>query len=320
MGQLRNIVRLTLVVLAACSVLPCGAAAASVGTSGYSFLKIVNGARQASLGGAFTGLANDASSLGFNPAGMVSLPAPSVMASYHNYVIDLQSGMVSYVAPQTDGSSAIGVSLTYLDYGTFTQTNLNGDILGEFGGSDLMLTAGYARKLSDRISAGVSAKFISERVQDYSSAAIAADIGFRYAADRDRYTVGLTLQHLGTELSSLGNEKVDLPFTARLGGAYRLRGVKMILLGDIVMPRDNDPYLAVGAEYIEIQSLAFRAGWSSFGSNYRTEDSNDKVAGLGFGVGFRPTNQLDIGYAFNPAAELGQSHRVSVSWLLESPE
>lgn len=314
----RNLQALSLFLLC-CS----GAAAplsAGTGTTGYGFLKIDQGARQASLGGAFSGLANDPTALAYNPAGMVSLSVPTVLASYHNYVVDLQSGFLSYVAPNSTGSQAIGFSLTYLDYGTFTETNRDGEILGEFGGSDLMFTAGFARRLSARISAGVAAKVFSEKLQDYSSAALAADIGVRYATDRERYVIGFSLLHVGTELSSLGDVKADLPMTARLGGSYRLRGVKMLLLSDIVVPLDGDPYVAVGAEYFEQKLISFRAGWNTVGGKSRTEDSDDKAAGISLGVGLQPGEQLSISYAFNPAAELGQSHRITLNWFLKVPE
>jgi hypothetical protein len=120
------------------------------------------------------------------------------------------------------------------------------------------------------------------------------------------------IQNLGFQLSALGTEKDKLPLTVRVGGAIKPRGLPMKLAGDIIVPVDNSADFAIGAEYLALKPLYLRLGWNSYGSNYRIENSDDKWAGLGVGVGF-DYRRIQISYSYTPAADLGESHRITVS-------
>lgn len=283
----------------------------NAGTSGFPFLKIDVGARAVAMGGAFTGLADDESALYYNPAGIALFEQPRLIAGYHSYIADLQSGFLGYIRP-FGGNKAFGAYISYLNYGDFTETDMEGNTLGEFGGSDLLfgLTGAYRPRYG--LSFGATVKFIYEKLQEFSATGIAADLGARYSTNRDRYIFGLAVQHLGTQLSALGDEKDDLPITVRGGAAAHPKGLPLTLAADIIIPVDNDPVVAFGAEYVELKPLYLRVGWNSFGSNYRTADSDDSWAGLGLGVGF-DIKQYHISYAFTPGAELGDSHRITFS-------
>ena len=69
----------------------------NAGTSAFPFLKINVGARPVAMGGAFTGVADDESSLYYNPAGIAVFEEKRFIAGYHNYFVDMQSGFLGYV-------------------------------------------------------------------------------------------------------------------------------------------------------------------------------------------------------------------------------
>jgi len=284
----------------------------NAGTSAFSFLKINVGARPVALGGAFTGLANDETALYYNPAGIADLETDRYVLGYHNYFVDMQSGFVGYIRSLNERQT-VGFYANYLNYGTFTETDLQGNVTGDFGGGDFMLAATFAMRQSRLFSVGATAKFIRESIQDYSATGIALDIGARYTTDRGRYTAGLMVQNLGTQLSSLGEgEKDGLPMMLRGGGSARPKGLPMMFVGDVIIPFDNDIDFALGVEYYELAPLYLRLGWNSFGSNYRAEDSDDGLAGLSMGIGF-DYNSMQLSYAFTPAADLGESHRITLT-------
>jgi long-subunit fatty acid transport protein len=52
------------------------AAEDTAGTTGFTFLKVNYSARAAAMGNAYTGLANDAGAVFFNPAGLVQIKFP----------------------------------------------------------------------------------------------------------------------------------------------------------------------------------------------------------------------------------------------------
>jgi len=284
----------------------------SAGTSAFSFLKINVGGRAVGMGGAFTGLADDEAALYYNPAGLASFEESRFIAEYHNYFAGLQSGFAGYVHPLTE-DRAFGIQVSYLNYGEFTQTDRTGNVEGTFGGGDFMLAGSFALRRNHEFMLGITAKFIYERIQDYSATGLAVDLGARYMTNRGRYGGGLLIQNLGTQLSSLGKgEKTGLPTTLRVGLSARPPGLNTVLATDLILPFDNDLEFAIGAEYYNFKPLFLRMGWNSFGSNFRTDYSDNGLAGLSFGVGV-DYRSLQFSYAFTPAADLGDSHRITIT-------
>jgi len=125
------------------------------------------------------------------------------------------------------------------------------------------------------------------------------------------------IQNLGTQLSSLnGGDKDKLPLTFRLGGSANPQGLGVVFSADLIKPVDNDIELAVGGEYYDLKPFYLRMGWNTFGTNYRTTDSEDNWAGLSLGCGFEIKDlgflkNTHLSYSFSPAAQLGESHRIT---------
>jgi hypothetical protein len=283
-----------------------------VGGSAFPFLKINLAARAVAMGGAATGVAEDESSLYYNPAGIAGLDNRRYILGYHNYFVDMQSGIVGYIHSLRN-QRALAVYASYLNFGEFTETDLDGNVQGSFGGGDLLLAASFAMQRTHRLAVGATAKFIYQKIQNFSATGLAFDIGARYSSDRGRLTAGLMLQNLGTQLSTLGEgERDGLPTSVRTGIGARPRGLPLLLAADLVVPFDNDLHVALGAEYYELKPLYLRLGWNSFGSNYRADDSDDSLAGFSVGVGF-DYRLMQLSYAFSPAADLGDSHRITLT-------
>jgi hypothetical protein len=286
------------------------AANSKAGTSAFSFLKINIGARSCAMGGAFTGLADDISTLYYNPAGIGFMEGKSYIFEYHNYFEDLQSGFAGYVRPIMK-DKMLGISIDYLNYGEFVKTDKSGNNIGTFGGSDLVLSGTLAGKINEQYAVGGTLKFIYEKLESFSATGAAVDLGFKYSSDRARYTAGFAIQNLGFQFSGLGNEKQKLPLTFRLGGSAYPRGLPFRLSSDLILPVDNDIDIAVGGEYLKAKPLYIRIGWNSFGSNFRAEGSNDKWAGFSLGFGF-DIKKMQLSYSYSPGADLGESHRITL--------
>ncbi|MEW6052063.1 MAG: PorV/PorQ family protein [Candidatus Zixiibacteriota bacterium] len=304
-----SVVVVILMVAVACG--PATGANANVGTSSFPFLKINVGARAIGMGGAFTGLADDEASVYYNPAGITSVLTNRYMLEYHNYFVDMQSGVVGLVHPMS-GSKFMALHLNYLNYGDFTQTNLAGDVTGTFSGGDLVLAGTLAMKYREAYAFGATAKLIYEKVQSFSATGVAVDLGAKWTANRGRYSAGVMIQNLGVQLSGLGDDKDKLPMMFRAGGAAKPRGLNTIFSGDVLVPVDNDPAVAIGAEYLRLKPIYLRLGYNSFGTNYRAQNSDDNWAGLSLGVGF-DVKRMQISYAYTPAADLGESHRITLT-------
>ena len=271
----------------------------NAGTSAFSFLKINVSARAVGMGGAFTGLADDESALYYNPAGIASIEDPKYIVGYHNYFFDMQSGFLGYVKPLKFDRS-LGFYLSYLNYGSFTQTNDIGDVNGEFGGGDLLFAVTFAQRKNYRISYGATAKFIYESIDSYSATGVAIDLGIKYNSDRGKFGAGLMLQNLGKQLSALGETKDKLPTSLRSGIFVIPKGIPITLTSDLILPFDNDLIFAIGADYYNFKPFYVRMGWNSFGSNYKATNSDASLTGMSFGVGF-DVNKMQVSYAFTPS-------------------
>jgi hypothetical protein len=288
------------------------------GTSAYPFLKIGVGARPIAMGGAFTGLADDESALYYNPAGIAMLEGTHYMLEYHSYFVDMQSGFIA-MTHQLDQTKTLGAYINYLNYGDMTETDNLGNVLGKFSGGDWLFGLTFAVRPQYQYELGVTAKLIYEKIQDFSSAGMAFDLGARYSSNRGRYSAGVMVQNLGFQLSTLGTgDKEKLPLTFRAGGAARFRGIPIQFAADVIKPIDNDVYIALGGEYFEFKPLLLRVGWNSFGSNYRVTGSDDSWAGLSVGVGFDIKDlgfmkNAQISYSYSPAADLGEIHRITLT-------
>ncbi len=286
----------------------------NAGTSSFPFLKIHLGARAVAMGGAATGLADDETALYYNPAGIVGrdeIVNNRFILEYHNYFDDIQSGLVG-VIHKLDERKSVGVYVNYLNYGEFIETDQLGTVTGDFSGGDLAFAGAFAYqpKLNWRL--GGTVKLIYQKIQEFSATGVAVDLGAKYSFDRERYVVGIAVQNLGVQLSSLGEEKDDLPLMLRAGGSVRPRQIPILLAADVIVPTDNNVDVAIGAEYLNAEPVFLRLGWNSYGSNYRAAESDDSWAGLSLGLGI-DINKYQISYGFTPAAELGESHRITVT-------
>lgn len=283
----------------------------NAGTSSFTFLKINTGARPVAMGGAFTGLADDEATLYYNPAGITSVSSNRYLLEYHNYFMDMQSGAAAIVHPISD-KRFLAFQLSYLNYGDFTETNMAGTVTGTFSGGDLQFSGTYGMVVNPYFSMGGTIKFLYEKVQDFSATGMAFDLGAKYTSNRGRYTGGIAIQNLGFQFSGLGDDKDKLPLTLRVGGGTRPQGLNMLLAGDIILPTDSRVDFALGGEYFRLKPLYLRAGYNSYGSNYKVDGSSKNFTGVSFGVGF-DIKRMQISYAYSPAADLGESHRITLT-------
>ena len=87
-----------------------------VGTTVANFLTIPVGPRASGMGGAFTAVANDATSAFWNPAGLSRFSRSEFTASTAEWLVSSRTNWVG-LAFKFDDDNAIGISINQLDYG-----------------------------------------------------------------------------------------------------------------------------------------------------------------------------------------------------------
>ena len=282
------------------------AGAGEPGTSGFVFLRLGNGARASGMGEAFTAVADDATSIYWNPAGLASVDDVELNLTHSEWLVDIRFEQISVVNEMFGG--AVGLGFTGLFYGELDRygdyPSLTPD--GTFSPYDFALSAGYGTDILPNIAVGAAAKLIHSKIDFESATSWAVDLGVTHKSMIEGLTLAASLLNLGPQAKFV-EEKFYPPFQARMGAAYLytagwLHG-NLIAATDIVFPNDGDAKLHLGAEYNYERYLSVRAGYKS----------NYYVQGLTMGLGLRYKN-LRFDYAFMPIEfGLGDSHRLSLS-------
>jgi hypothetical protein len=293
-----------LAVVAAVCVMSTLARAGDPGTSGFLFLRLGNGARASGMGEAFTAVADDATGIYWNPAGLANIEGVELNMSHSEWLLDIRFEQISVVNEMLGG--AVGLSFTGLFYGDLERRenypSINPD--GTFSPYDFALSAGYGTDILPNLSVGAAAKFIYAKIDFESAVGWAVDLGILHRSMIEGLTLAASMLNLGPQTKFVVEEFYP-PFQIRTGASYRydapwVRG-SIVTAADVVFPNDGDTKMHLGAEYNYERFMSVRLGYKG----------NYYVQGLTFGVGVGYGN-LRFDYAFMPIEyDLGDSHRFS---------
>ena len=124
------------------------------------------------MGGAFTSLSDDVSTLYWNPSGISRLGAYSFYFNHSEWLADIDYDFVGLSVP-ISGASAIGLSITYLSMGEMDIRRYGDEETGEiFKAGSYALSATWAMKLTDRFSIGLDAINIAPELGQIETCAI----------------------------------------------------------------------------------------------------------------------------------------------------
>jgi len=272
------------------------------GTVRGAFLSRGTSPRAGGMGEAFAAVADDASAVGWNPAGLGQLETFGAVASWDGAGQGLGLSHIAVAAPV--GMGTVGAAVTAMTYGTFTSYNELGDRLGSDGFMDLGITAAWGvsvgRLMGQPAWGGVSAEF----VRDAAGGAMA---GFGAGALLPLGSIlrlGAAVQHVGTTSGGF-----SLPGRARVGLAAKLGNGLFAGAEGAYGFQDKLGTMALGLEWSPVRLLAVRAGYRQPFRTQRLEG----LTGLTAGVGVK-WRSLGVDYAFQPYGDLAVSHRVGLTW------
>jgi hypothetical protein len=280
------------------------------GTTSAEFLLLGAGARGTALGGSFAAIATDVSALYYNPAGVAMIDRPGLMVGTYDYVADTRYSWGGVAFPFSGGSRTIGFQVGtfgFKDQPIYTEEQPDGTG-GTYSVNQTFVGATFAQNFSDRFSAGITAKYVDDRLGTVSGSAFAVDFGTNFHASLNNHPVkfsfvlanlGSSLTYTGTGLA--GNVRRDplpgedetptlpqqanlltkdfpLPTTFRVGLAYDVitgESNRLTVLGDFSQPNNNSPGFAVGSE-----GQSQKIGGSNFGFALRGSYSYTGANGL----------------------------------------
>jgi hypothetical protein len=282
-------------------------AQSKVGTTAAQFLGISVGAKATAMGDAFVASRADVSTIYWNPGAFAAAGKSELMFANTNWLAGTKFRWFGFML-NLDGTNAVAVSLTNLNYGEDDVTTVTApDGTGErWTAQDVSLAVSYSRRLTDRFSIGGSVKYISQSLWNESASTIAFDMGLLFETGFNDMRLGMSFSnfggdmtldgrdllqrvdidpaHSGSNKTLVGKLKTDpwpIPLFFRVGAAMdviKSNDVVFTLAADAVRPNDNVEYINVGAELSWNKLIFVRSG-------YRSLLKQDAEEGLTLGAG-----------------------------------
>lgn len=259
----------------------------------YNFLRIPVSAHAAALGGDnITLVENDASLMFSNPALLCNVSSKTIGLNYMNYMQGVNTLSASYNMDVLE-RGAVGVSAQYIDYGSMKEMNSQGIQTGDFKAKDIAIAGYFSYLLTDRISAGIAAKFITSYIGNYNSLGVGVDLGANYFNEESELSISAVAKNLGGQIKAYEDTYEPMPIDLQLGVSKRLIHTPLRLNATMVNLNHWKGkfinHFVLGADLILTQSI-----WVGFGYNFRRASemsigTGDKEsshgAGLSLGAG-----------------------------------
>ena len=272
----------------------------------YSFLRLPVSAHAAALGGDNITLTDDDATVIFhNPALISDVSDKSLNLNFMTYMEGAKTASASFIKAYKERATW-GVAAQYMDYGTMKETTVDNVETGDFSARDIALAGPFAYLLSDRISGGITGRFITSHIGSYSSAAVAIDLGLNYQNDEHGWSLSAVAKNLGGQIKAYEDNFERIPLDLQLGVTKRLIGSPLRLSATLSRLSNWDQgfikHLAVGADLLLGENIYVAAGYNFRRASEMKITDNDGEsnhgAGLSLGGGLQLQRfKLHIAYA-----------------------
>ena len=291
------------------------------GISTAQFLKIGVGGRASAMGDAFVAIANDASALYWNPAGLSQFNEHQVIFSHNKWVVDINHDFVGGVY-HLDDANSFGIGFTALTMQKMPVTTEFAPFgTGEyFGFSDIAIALSYSRKMTDQFSFGGTIRYIEETLDKLKMRGFMIDLGTFYWTGLGSTRFAVAVTNFGNDLAPDGEvvlvgsrtksdwQSFSPPTMFRIGFALEpYQDEEHIITTSIQLnhPNDNSENVSTGFEYSWNRTLFLRGGYK-----FNVEEQNITFgAGVNVPISFA---QFSLDYAYSNFSRLGSAHRFSI--------
>jgi hypothetical protein len=334
----KNLLQILTIMVMALPLTLAGQTVTKTGTVAAQFLKIAPGARSISMGGAFVSIADDASALWWNPAGIARQKENQVLFNHSEWLADISYDYLGAVYHVSPAIGSVGMSITYLSMAEMERTTeAQPDGNGEFfSASSFALGLTYSRMLSEDFSFGATFKYVQEDIFNMSASNIAFDIGMLYETPFWGTRLGMAMSNYGGKMKLEGDDTLlsadphpedpgnnegqtanltmdayDMPLIFRVGISNELLQTDKFRVTagvDAVIPNDNLQNANAGVEVAYDELFFIRAGHQQL----FLEDAEGGLT-LGIGVDFDVQSfGLALDYAYEDYGRLDNIQKYSL--------
>ena len=304
------------------------------GTTAVPFLEIGVGPRGVAMGESYVAVANEASALYWNPAGIAQIQGGEALFAHTLWFADVSLSYAAAVLNLGDFGN-VGASFYVMNSGEMAVTTEerpegNGET---FHVQDFMVGLSYARKLTDRVNIGGTLKFIQSNLWRLTASTIAVDGGLQFATPLEGVSLALSISNFGGEMQYDGtnlavrydpdlrvmgnNDGVladihtkgwNLPLVFRFGLAYHgaiAEDHSFTIASDVLYPNNNANFVNVGAEYEFMNKIFLRGGFKGL-------FMPDREGGLSLGIGLFLI-PVKVDYSYTDMGRLAGVERISAT-------
>ncbi|MCZ6678618.1 MAG: PorV/PorQ family protein [Candidatus Poribacteria bacterium] len=254
----------------------------SSATTPGAFYFIGSGARARALGNAFVAVADDASAVYWNPAGLTQVESPTVTLMDRITTLDTNYANIAGVLP-FDAIGAFGLNVIFYSVGDIPIFDENANPGGDLSNKEGALSLSYAYSISN-ISFGVSLKGLYQWMDSGENAASVIETRTRGSGidlallyqPFGRFRVGI-IYHDEIDLEDTEDEAVytaTIPRSITSGIFFQvpIGQHRWHLMADIEQREDLPLKLHFGSELVLFQTVSLRAGLNNLVVETRDAD------------------------------------------------
>lgn len=316
------------------------------GEAGANQLLINPWARSAGLHEMNTSSTIGAEAMYLNVAGLSRISKTQIQIGHTRYIADININALGFAQKMGKGG-AFGISLVALDMGNFDYTteDVPEGSGATFSPSYFNMGLSYSHLFSNKVSVGVTAKFVNEAITNVAARAFALDAGVQYVSgENDNFKFGISLRNVGTKMRFSGegltkslpnpgptyeydipyyerSAQYELPSQLNIGASYDwLLGKvnRLSLIGNFTSNAFSRDQVGAGLELSVKKVFALRVGYkyefdAPVGSTQATLD-NGLSAGFSFSVPVKKDSEtrISLDYAYRQTDIFNGIHNLGI--------
>jgi hypothetical protein len=224
-------------ILSANNMMSYAQAPVQVTTTAVPFLQITPDTRAGGMANMGIATSADADAMFHNLSkSVLNEDKGNISLNYTPWLRNATSG-ISFISAagnrKLDDNQSVSASLRYFNMGDVPVSDYSGKRLGIYRPNEFAFDLGYSRKLSEKFSIGIAARYIYSKLADGSVNGVNYTAGNAFAGDisafyngidkeGNGFTAGVALSNLGSRIGYTSNssEKAFIPANAGIGAAY----------------------------------------------------------------------------------------------------
>ena len=320
----------TFVIIVFCCFLTSGFSQTG-GDKVYAFLNLTHSAYVSSIGGLNISTVNNDPNMAYhNPALLNPAMDNSIALDFVNYFAGINYGMAMY-ARSFEETGNFGLGITYLNYGSFIEADIQGTIIGSFLASEYAVSLIYSRLIDSLFNVGINLKPIISHLESYTSFGLAIDVGASWYSKDELFSAGITFKNIGMQLTSYsGESKQPLPFEIQVGVSKKLAHApfrfsltarhleKFDLTHNYTTEKQESDFgenllrhLLFGIEFIPHKNFYISGGYNYQRRSELKVDAKGATVGFSWGFGIK-TSAIDIEFGRATYHLTGSSNHISM--------